>query len=463
MRSLTFRLLGAFVLVIVITLAIVSWVSNQATTNAYRQFRGRDLVVQQELVTALSDLYARSGSWAGADVLMQDAAANGRGRGRGAGVSRDPLPMQLVDAETRVVVVDVLDQTLGTTVAPDVLAAAQPIEADGEIVGYLLVESSDLPLTAGEQTFLDQVRSGIWLSGLVAAAAALLLVTLLTISILRPIRRLQAAAQSVARGDLQARVSVPAVDELAALATSFNQMAASLQQLEHARQNLTADVTHELRTPLTVLQGNLQAMLDGVYPLDRDEIRTLYDETLLMSHVVEDLQELSRSEAGQLEIACEPVAVEAALRRAAAVYEKVVTEHRIELRVVVPAEGLPPVFADPMRLEQILHNLLSNAVRYTPRGGHIDLAAVLDGPRVRISVHDTGQGIAAEDLPHVFDRFWRADRSRNRSSGGSGLGLAIVRSLVHAQGGEVGVTSQPGQGTTFWFRLPVADGAPLVH
>lgn len=456
MRSLTVRLLGAFILVILITLAVVSWASNQATTNAYRQFRGRDVAVQQELVVSLADLYVRTGSWEGAASVMEEAAEAGRGRGRGAGAARDPVPMRLVDARTRTVVVDITGQTQGTTVASEALTTAQPITVDGETVGYLVLDSGELPLTAGEQSFLDQVRSGIWLSGLVAAAAALLLVTLLTISILRPIRRLQAAAQSVARGDLQARVSVPAVDELAALATSFNQMATSLQQLEQARQNLTADVTHELRTPLTVLQGNLQAMLDGVYPLDRDEIRTLYDETLLMSHVVEDLQELSRSEAGQLEIACEPVAVEAALRRAAAVYEKVVTEHRIELRVVVPVEELPPVLADPMRLEQILHNLLSNAVRYTPRGGCIDLAAALEGQRVRISVHDTGQGIAAEDLPHVFDRFWRADRSRTRSSGGSGLGLAIVRSLVHAQGGEVGVTSQTGQGTTFWFRLPAA-------
>lgn len=456
MRSLTVRLLGAFILVILITLAVVSWASNQATTNAYRQFRGRDVAVQQELVVSLADLYVRTGSWEGAASVMEEAAEAGRGRGRGAGAARDPVPMRLVDARTRTVVVDITGQTQGTTVASEALTTAQPITVDGETVGYLVLDSGELPLTAGEQSFLDQVRSGIWLSGLVAAAAALLLVTLLTISILRPIRRLQAAAQSVARGDLQARVSVPAVDELAALATSFNQMATSLQQLEQARQNLTADVTHELRTPLTVLQGNLQAMLDGVYPLDRDEIRTLYDETLLMSHVVEDLQELSRSEAGQLEIACEPVAVEAALRRAAAVYEKVVTEHRIELRVVVPVEELPPVLADPMRLEQILHNLLSNAVRYTPRGGRIDLAAALEGQRVRISVHDTGQGIAAEDLPHVFDRFWRADRSRTRSSGGSGLGLAIVRSLVHAQGGEVGVTSQTGQGTTFWFRLPAA-------
>lgn len=462
MRSLTVRLLGAFILVILITLAVVSWASNQATTNAYRQFRGRDVVVQQELVVSLADLYARTGSWEGAASLMQEAAEAGRGRGRGAGAVRDPLPMRLVDARTRTVVVDITGQTQGTTVASEALTTAQPITVDGETVGYLVADASELPLTAGEQSFLDQVRDGIWLSGLVAAGAALLLVTLLTISILRPIRRLQAAAQAVSRGDLQTRVSVPAVDELAALATSFNQMATSLQQLEQARQNLTADVTHELRTPLTVIQGNLQAMLDGVYPLARDEIRTLYDETLLMSHVVEDLQVLSRSEAGQLEVACEPVVVVEALHRAAGAYENAAAERRIDLGVAEPPAPLPLILADPVRLDQILHNLLTNALRYTPRGGQIVLAATPEPHFVRITVQDTGQGIAAEDLPHVFDRFWRADRSRARTSGGSGLGLAIVRSLVRAQGGDVGVTSQPGQGTTFWFRLPHAGDTPLA-
>lgn len=463
MRSLTVRLLGAFVLVIVITLAVVSWASNQATTNAYRQFRGRDAVVQQELVVSLADLYARAGSWDGAAALLQAAAQDGRGRGRGAGAAREALPMRLVDAQSGRVVADVAGQTVGTIVTSDELAGAQPIVVAGETVGYLLVDLEAVPLTTGEQSFLDQVRDGIWLSGLVAAGAALLLVTLLTVSILRPIRRMQAAAEAVARGDLQTRVSVPAVDELAALASSFNQMATSLQQLEQARQNLTADVTHELRTPLTVMQGNLQAMLDGVYPLDRDEIRTLYDETLLMSHVVEDLQVLSRSEAGQLEIACEPVSVAGALQRAASAYEQTATERRLDLRIELPAMPLPAVLADPTRLDQVLHNLLSNAIRYTPRGGRIVLTATPEAGGVRTSVQDTGQGIKPEDLPHVFDRFWRADRSRARVSGGSGLGLAIVRSLVRAQGGEVGVTSQPGQGTTFWFVLPVAEDISGTH
>lgn len=317
-------------------------------------------------------------------------------------------------------------------------------------------------MIGGDPSFLEQVRSSIWLSGLVAVGTAVILLTLLTVSLVRLIRRLRATTQAVSRGDLQTHVSVPAVDELATLASGVNQVAASLQQLDQARRNAAIAATHDPAAPLNASPGNLFTLWDGVFPLDRDDIRTPYDETLRMGRVVENLQELSRLEAGQLALVCAPVVVESALRRAAGVYAQDAAERRLDLRIDVPVASLPPVLADAARLDQILHNLLDNAIRYTPRGGRIVLTATPEAGGVRISVHDTGQGITPEDLPHVFDRFWRADRSRARASGDSGLRLAIVRSLVRAQGGEVGVTSLPGQGTTFWFVLPVAEDVALA-
>jgi two-component system OmpR family sensor kinase/two-component system sensor histidine kinase BaeS len=233
---------------------------------------------------------------------------------------------------------------------------------------------------------------------------------------------------------------------------------------------MVADIAHELRTPLTVIQGNLHAILDEVYPLEKSEIQTILDETLLLGRLVDDLRDLALAEAGHLHLQPHMLNVADLAVQSIAAFQGIAAEKGIRLSTTIPA-NLPAIWADPERTGQVLRNLLANALRYTPNGGIVTLhvapgtslpdtecrdVGVQSAAFIMVAVEDTGPGIAAVDLPHVFERFWRADSSRSRMQGGSGLGLAISRQLVQAQGGQIGVTSRVGRGSRFWFTVPIA-------
>ena len=232
-------------------------------------------------------------------------------------------------------------------------------------------------------------------------------------------------------------------------------MAASLAEAETLRRNLIADVSHELRTPLTIIQGNIQAILEGVYPLEMAQMAGLYDETRLLTRLVDDLHDLALADAGQLRLERTPVNVSDLARTAVGQFDPVAEAAGVKLTLET-SEDVPEVLGDADRLAQALRNLLSNAIRHTPAGGQVTMRVGRSGEQVTIQVADTGSGIAPEDLPHVFDRFYRGDKSRSRRGGGAGLGLAITRQLVTAHGGQIEVASTPGLGTTFTITLPAA-------
>ncbi|GAA0852412.1 sensor histidine kinase [Streptosporangium amethystogenes subsp. fukuiense] len=292
----------------------------------------------------------------------------------------------------------------------------------------------------------------------IAGAALLVLVLTVGVSVMaarrlvRPVNALTHAARRMRDGDGSARVTVRTTGEISELATAFNEMSEHLQRMEEQRKAMVSDVSHELRTPLSNLRGWLEAAQDGVAELDPALIASLVEEILLLQHIVDDLQELALADAGKLRLHVEPVHLGDLL-------DQVATAHRgraeaAGLTLTTAIIDDPSLTADPVRLRQAVGNLVTNSLRYTPRGGHITLDARQDGERVVIEVTDTGVGIRAEHLPHVFDRFWRAEKSRNRRTGGSGLGLAIVRNLAEAHGGTATATSVPGVRTTFTLRLP---------
>ena len=312
------------------------------------------------------------------------------------------------------------------------------------------------------QMFGGDVQTAVlvWIGGCGLSLALPLLAAALAVrafrGIARPLSDVMAAADAVAEGDLSVRVPVHGRGEFDRLAESFNRMIEELERADQQRRNLTADVAHELRTPLHIIQGNLEGILDDVYEPTEEHIGATLDETRLLARLVDDLRTLSLVESGQLLLVWEPVDVIELLADVGTSFSGQAEAAGIDLRV--EADGDPStmtVSADVGRLDQVLGNLVANALRHTPAGGTITLRAEPTNGSVRIIVRDTGEGIPAEDLPYIFDRFWRGDRSRSHAGGaGSGLGLAIARQLVWAHGGRIGVESEPGQGTTFTIELP---------
>ncbi|MEI8167656.1 MAG: ATP-binding protein [Chloroflexales bacterium] len=333
---------------------------------------------------------------------------------------------------------------------------ALPILVAGRTVGYLLARApGNSALPAAAQRFLDTLNRSLWTAGLVAGGVSLALGLFIARGLAAPLGRLATGARRIAQGHLAERVQGGGPAEVQTVATAFNEMAAALEAGEAQRRQMVADIAHELRTPLTVIQGNLRAILDEVYPLSTAEVATIYEATLGLRRLVDDLRTLSLAEAGRLDMQPQPVAVAPLLAREVALFADLASAEGVTLQMDAPPD-LPAVLADPERLAQVLHNLVSNALRHTPAGGAVTLQAQHVAAQVRFTVADTGVGIAAADLPHVFERFYRVDRGRSREAGGSGLGLAITSQIIRLHSGTIGVTSTAGQGAHFWFTLPVA-------
>ncbi len=314
-----------------------------------------------------------------------------------------------------------------------------------------------------------QMTRLVWMAGCGLTLAFPLLAFIVATRIFRnyaiPLADMMTAADAVAGGDLSVRVSELGSREFRQLVNSFNRMIGELERTDQQRRNLTADVAHELRTPLHIIQGNLEGVLDGVYQPTNAHIEATLEETRLLARLVEDLRTLSLAESGQLLLVCQPVNVDDLLTDVVTSFSGQAEAAGITLQLEEGSTrpGLQPVpgsllaHGDAGRLDQVISNLVANAIRYTSPGGAVSLAATSAEDKIRITVADTGAGIAAADLPFLFDRFWRADRARSHASGaGSGLGLAIASQLVKAHNGTISVESALGQGTTFTVELPAA-------
>ena len=324
----------------------------------------------------------------------------------------------------------------------------------GEV--YIIPNPTAEPYVAPFIRLSTSINRSLLLGGLVAIAIALILTFILSRRITSPIGVLARAARRLGRGDLSQRVQLQGEGEVAALAQAFDSMAADLEHAEQLRRNMVADVAHELRTPLSNIQGYLEAIRDGVVKPDAATIRSLSEETALLSRLVNELQELSLAEAGELKLVYQAEDITKLIKQAVISWQPQLTAKEILLSLDLP-DNLPLVNIDWQRVNQVLHNLLENAVAHTHKGGTINVAAITQGNWVVISVSDTGEGIPAEDLPHIFERFYRVDKSRARATGGSGLGLTIAKRLVEAHGGTITAQSELGKGSRFSFTLPIAE------
>lgn len=319
---------------------------------------------------------------------------------------------------------------------------------------FYMWRSNPAGITAPGRQFLDNVRRRALTAVAITGSLALVLGTVLFRGITRPLNGLRRAAQSLAEGNLSVRVPVKTKDEVGKVAEAFNHMAEQIEYQEDLRKQMVADVAHELRTPLTVMQGSIEAMIDGVLEPTPDELAVLHGEVRCLGRLVEDLRLLSLADAGQLTLhKCETRMgdlVEGLVSRMAPLAET----QSVTLKTKV--ESPSTVFtADEHRLQQALANLIDNALRHTPPGGQVTVGATRINGSVNISVADNGPGIPTDELPYLFERFWRGDKSRSRNKGGSGLGLSIVKQLVELHGGTVQVESEIDAGSTFTISLPV--------
>jgi signal transduction histidine kinase len=449
-RSLRVRVLLMLLLVVVIAVGVVATLVGRTTTGEFRRYVDASGVMRtRRIEVMLGSFYLQQGSWTGVQPVVEQAAQVAGARI----VLSSPDGRVVADSDSQLV-----GQALGrSAIGPAVAIAPQGVLAG---VAYVTPQASRAPAT-GEAIFLGAVNRALWLAALVAGGAAILLTVLLSRRILTPVEALTAAARRMERGDLGQRVTVQSKDEIGDLAHAFNSMAAGLAKLEQLRRNMVTDVAHELRGPLAGIQGYLEAFRDGVATPTPTAVDVVYGEARRLARLVDDLQQLAAAEAGTLRLIRQPVAVRPIIDRVLKALAPQVLAKGLVTRIDVPLD-LPMLDADPDRVEQILRNLLTNAISYTLPSGAVTVAArvISEGvevnDKVEISVEDTGTGIAPEDLPFVFERFYRADKSRTRSTGGTGLGLTIVKHLVEAHGGSVQITSMLGQGTRIACRLPPA-------
>jgi two-component system OmpR family sensor kinase/two-component system sensor histidine kinase BaeS len=508
--------------VIVATGALVTFVVvNLATATQFRRFvLSGDIIQAQNLSTLLANFYARQGNWEGVELLLSAGSSAqtemvgdnmgmmmGRemrdwtwgpgmrdsmmGRGMMGSDTMGPQMMsdmfqamresgslldRVVLADSNgVITTDSAGALIGQRYADQQLAAGVPLSVGEQRVGTILVGSMIEPaLNPLDQDFLRSVNLAVLLSAIAVGAVALVLGSIFFFHITAPVRDLTQAAESIATGDLDHQVTVRTGDEIGRLGQAFNTMAGSLNRAEALRRQMVADIAHELRTPLSLVQGNLEAILDGMYELNLENVASVHEETLVLTQLVNDLRDLSLAEAGRLQLEQERVDMTDLVAQSAERFRVQAAEQGVGFDTKL-APALPPVQGDQRRLGQVLTNLLSNALRYTPVGGHVTVSArqvsgdeeIGDStsengrqsasPMLIISVADTGQGIPEEDISLVFERFYRADRSRARTSGGTGLGLAIARQIVEAHGGRIWVEALPDQGSTFYFTLPTME------
>jgi len=467
-HNLTFRLLSAFTLIIVVIFGSVFFFNYRATRHEINQVGERLETLQDRRVQSeLSRYYQFVNSWDGVQpVVVQWGNLYARriiltdNNGIVVADSNEELvgityADKASDQSMVQVPISMSERTFDTLV-PAQSGSANPPPMETTIIGTLHIVHGELPdlnRTALQLTY-NTIGGNFIRGGLLAIGIAILLAFILSRVILSPVKALTTATRKYGKGDFSQRVNYEGKNELGELASSFNSMADSLANTERLRRNMVADVAHELRTPLSNLKGYLEAISDGVVKPDEATIHSLNEEASSLSHLVEDLQELSLFDAGELKITVQPKDISRLVKETVtAIHPKSVAKG-ISLTADLP-DTISPVYIDNHRIKQVLYNLLDNAIAHTPKDGKIAVTAREHDNTVAVSVSDTGEGIPPEDLPKIFERFYRVDKSRARATGGSGLGLTIAKRLVEAHGGTIKAESRVSQGSTFTFSLPV--------
>lgn len=444
--SVRWQLLLSMVAVILITVGMTAFFANQAANAEIARVQDRDEIVRdQRLTTMVTRDYLQNGGWSDTQGILEDAAQLFGER-------------VVVANDNGTVVADSHQSFIGRQMEPDISSRASVLVAGERTrLGTLLISPS-LPSTKQTPATTDLATSSpslsllLILSGLLAVGVAMILTFFVSHRILSRVESLSRVSRLAAHRDFSGRAEVTSRDEVGELARTFNSMVEELSRTEELRRNLVADVAHELRTPVTNIRGYVEGISDGVIKPDNTTLDSIHSETLLLARLIEDLQDLALAESGQMQLRFQPCNLANLVRSASSSMQPSALAKQVGLTVTESSEIF--IDADPQRISQVLRNLLVNALMHTPAEGQIQIKANQQNGNAMVSIKDTGSGIPLDDLGHIFDRFYRVDKSRSRSTGGVGLGLTITKRLVEAHQGTIEAFSSEGQGTEVVVTLP---------
>ncbi|MEN8172341.1 MAG: ATP-binding protein [Chloroflexota bacterium] len=445
------RLILSFTLIVFVTLASIAIIARNSTAEEISRFMGGGGVFGLDSITArLESHYQTNHTWGGVDSILKTPGIHGQENAGGGGNPRSKF--QLADLDGYVVFNTISGET-GTLLSNQEIEQAIVLEVDQEPVGYLYAEGGFKISQEAQDMLVKRINDAALSAALIAGGISLVLALVLATQLLHPIRDLTKAASHLAQGELSYRAPVRGKDELSVLAKTFNHMASSLEKAETSRRDLTADIAHELRTPLAVQRAHLEALEDGIYDLTLENLVAIKEQNYTLERLVDDLRTLALADAGQLRMVCTPTDLSALIERTAQRFRASAGSRSIELTLPQPG-ACTLISLDPQRIEQIINNLISNALRYTAEDESIRLTLDCTNERARLTIQDHGPGIPLEALDHIFERFYKVDKSRVRSVGGTGLGLSIARKLAQAHGGDLKAANHPEGGAIFTLSLP---------
>jgi signal transduction histidine kinase len=458
MRSISSKLIIAFLSIGIVSVAAIFITARWNTRQEFINFLSDQS--QNNAITNLTNYHIQNGSWEGVEILFGEnngRQPNGGGVG-GPGGPRTP-PFTLTDAYGYVIFSNNGRITPGEQVPTDELKLGQPITEDGEVIGILIQFRTPFEGNPRELEFIERTNLTLLYGALFGAIVALLLGIFLSRTITRPLRELIQATHAISEGNLTQQVSIRSRDELGELAKAFNKMSAQLSRSINSRKQMTADVAHELRTPLSLILGHAEAVHDGVLPPTRENFEIIREEAARLDHLVDDLRTLSLADAGELSINLQSIDPGQLLHEVANLYQVRAQKKNIALDLDTTAP-LSTLEADPGRMTQVLTNILDNAFRHTPKNGTVILSAKQVDNKIEFAIQDSGPGLSPEDITRIFERFYRADPSRQREDGGSGLGLAIAKSIVQAHNGQLSAESEAGKGLKIKISLQLSSTYP---
>lgn len=439
--SLKLKLLASFFLVIAIGVGTIAYIASNSAINQFDRYVSRDQAERyQRLALTFSNYYRYMGSW----DEVSDLTAK---------VSEMYNERIVLTDPSSVVIGDTSEKLIGEEISSDWSNKSVTINLGDFAIGKIYIRTQQRsPL---QETFINSVNKSVLTGGIIAGIVGIVLALLFSRNILKPIRELTEATKKMQQGELDQRVDTSSGGEIGKLGDSFNELARRLKEQKTLREEMVSDVAHELRNPLSNIQGYLEGLREGMIDPTKQVFETLHQQSLVLNRLVNDLRDVNRAKAGKLNLDKKSLVLEDIISREIKALKAKAEENEVEISKNLNGSNL--IEADPERISQVVRNLLDNAITHTPKEGEIKIETRTSSEEVITTVMDDGAGIPEEDLPYIFDRFYRVDKSRSRGTGGTGLGLTIAKEIIESHGGKITAKSREGEGSKFEFTIPLPE------